>query len=248
MTKYLISPSKLDAIANAVNAKTGGTTPLTLDQIAATIPTLSDDTVDKILNNTEDFEVHSNATNIRGYAFSNAKITVGDFPEALNIEGNAFSSCTRLVTLNVPKVVTIDGNAFGYCSNLTELNFPKCESIGNSAFMYCSKIAKLYAPKLQTTGSSVFRSVTNLAEVYLGADITTIGQNCFQMCSMLEKLVIDGVTSVPTLGNVAALGSTKISSGTGYIYVPDGLVSAFQAATNWSYYAAQIKGISELSA
>ncbi len=54
------------------------------------------------------------------------------------------------------------------------------------------------------------------------------------------------ITAVPTLSNSNAFANTPIAQGTGYIYVPDNLVASFKTATNWSTYASQIKGVSEL--
>ena len=52
--------------------------------------------------------------------------------------------------------------------------------------------------------------------------------------------------TITTLSNVNAFQNTPIASGTGYIYVADNLVSTYKSATNWSAYASQIKGLSEL--
>ena len=61
----------------------------------------------------------------------------------------------------------------------------------------------------------------------------------------MSKVVLPNNTGVPTLSSGAFDGS-PIQNGTGYIYVPDTLLSDFQSATNWTKYASQIKGISEL--
>jgi hypothetical protein len=59
-------------------------------------------------------------------------------------------------------------------------------------------------------------------------------------------LIIRNSTTLATLGSTNAFSNTPIASGTGYIYVPDDLVDRYKQATNWSTYASQIKGISEL--
>ena len=46
--------------------------------------------------------------------------------------------------------------------------------------------------------------------------------------------------------NVNMFSGSTIESGTGYIYVPDTMVDEYKKSTNWSTYASQIKGLSEL--
>ena len=45
--------------------------------------------------------------------------------------------------------------------------------------------------------------------------------------------------------NFYAVSYTKISSGSGYIYVPAALVDSYKAAGNWQYYADQIRAIED---
>ena len=71
--------------------------------------------------------------------------------------------------------------------------------------------------------------------------VTDIGARAFNACSALAELHIKDITSVPTLGSTNAFTNTPIASGTGKIYVPASLVTAFQGATNWSTYASQIE-------
>ena len=70
--------------------------------------------------------------------------------------------------------------------------------------------------------------------------VTEIMNGALKGCSALAELHIMDITSVPTLGSSVFTG-TPIASGTGKIYVPASLVTAFQGATNWSTYAAQIE-------
>ena len=91
-----------------------------------------------------------------------------------------------------------------------------------------------------------FQKCASITEMTCLGNITTIKSNAFNQCSTLSKFMLPNVTSVPTLSAKSAFTETPIASGTGYIYVPDDLVDSFKAATNWSTYADQIKGISEL--
>jgi hypothetical protein len=75
--------------------------------------------------------------------------------------------------------------------------------------------------------------------------ITTIKALAFNGSS-IKKLVLPNITSVPSLANKSAFVNTPIEVKIGYIYVPDNLVSSMKSSSNWSTYASQIKGVSEL--
>ena len=72
----------------------------------------------------------------------------------------------------------------------------------------------------------------------------TIQKQAFFNCAALEKIFLDGVTSVPTLGTNALYGTPETIK----IIVPDALVDSFKTATGWSAYADKIVGISEYNA
>ena len=82
---------------------------------------------------------------------------------------------------------------------------------------------------------------------YSNDSATSIGSSAFYNCSALTEVIIRTTSKVCTLSNKNAFTSTPIASGTGYIYVPDDLVSSYKSATNWRTYANQIKGLSNLS-
>lgn len=67
---------------------------------------------------------------------------------------------------------------------------------------------------------------------------------CFYNCKLLEKIFLNGVTAVPTLGTDALTGTPETLK----IIVPDALVDSFKAATNWSTYAGKIIGVTEYEA
>lgn len=82
----------------------------------------------------------------------------------------------------------------------------------------------------QTNPSSVFRSCYNIEIIKLPASLTSIGTYCFDYCRCLKKLVIPSTTLV-TLANTNAFTNRNGCPLT--IYVPDNLVSSYQAADNW---------------
>lgn len=177
---------------------------------------------------------------------------------------HAFSSCYKLSFVHLPNVIKIEDNAFYYCSAFTEISFPIAESMGTYAFSGCQKLKTVNLPKVQAFKSYAFY-INYALETVNAPLVTTIGSYCFQY-SAIKKLNFPNLTKVESsafygasqlttliigttdcvLANTNTFNNTKISSGTGFIYVPDEAVETYKAATNWSTYASQIKGISEL--
>ena len=75
-------------------------------------------------------------------------------------------------------------------------------------------------------------------------NMMTIQSYAFYNCTVLETVII-GTNAVATLKNVNCFNNTPIAKGTGYIYVPAGLVDAYKTANNWSNYASQIRAIED---
>ena len=111
--------------------------------------------------------------------------------------------------------------AFDSCSALTTAEFSAAKSIGSYAFRYCSA--------LTTADFSAAKSIGNVA---------------FYSCSALTTLILRSGT-MATLSDKIAFGSTPISSGAGYIYVPAALVDSYKADSKWSTYANQIRAIED---
>lgn len=119
------------------------------------------------------------------------------------------------------RVTTVGAYAFQNCSGLTSVSFPNVTSIGDYAFNAANKLAKADLPK-----------------------VTSIGQHSFSAANALEALILRNAEKVCSLGS-DAVSYTKISSGSGYIYVPAALVDSYKAAANWQNYADQIRAIED---
>lgn len=165
------------------------------------------------------------------------------------INDSAFSTCTELALESLPDGITSIGK-YGFCNcpNLALESLPNgITSIGTYGFYNCAKITIKSIPNNVTIiDDYAFQKCASITEMTCLGNITIIKSNAFNQCSTLSKFMLPNITSVPTLSTKSAFTETPIASGTGYIYVPDDLVNSFKAATNWSTYADQIKGISEL--
>lgn len=142
--------------------------------------------------------------------------------DRITVIGNQAFRGTGLTSLNCPNVTSIEAYGLDSCSSLVDVNLPKVTSLKNYAMQGCKKLERLEFPEKITTQGAVWNN-----------------------CSSLATLILRG-TQMSGLGNKNCLTNTPIASGTGYIYVPDNLVDTYKANTNWSNYASQIKGLSEL--
>jgi hypothetical protein len=216
--------SKMTAIANAIRGKTGGTDPLTLDQMAVAIAGIETggggDTSaeDGILDGTISGEYTNNRVEkIETYRFYNAK---------------------KLTKVSFPKVTKVEPRAFCNCYALSEIDFPKLTTIGSeSAFEKCGLTSVVF-PSLTSCGGVAFRNNPMvLADFHVLASLL---YRVFQQCQNLTTLILR-TNSVCTLTNTNVFDDTPFASdGTGgTVYVPSALIESYKTATNWStLYAA----------
>lgn len=127
-----------------------------------------------------------------------------------------------ITSISNDRVTYIRTYAFYGCTALTTVTFSAVTSMGQSAFYGCTALTTAVFP--------VVGSITRAA---------------FYNCSSLTHLILPG-DMVVELETTNAFTGSAIKNGTGYVYVPDDLVDSYKAAANWSTYAAQIKGLSEL--
>lgn len=165
------------------------------------------------------------------------------------IRERAFYKCTNLALTSLPNsITTIEMYSFAQCEKLALTSLPNSLSRINSyAFQNCFKLKITSVPVGITSISSyVFAGCKEMTELTINGAITTISSNAFLNCSSLAKIVFPNVTSVPTLSSATAFTGTPIAKETGYVYFPDSMVDNVKSASNWSAFANQIKGVSEL--
>lgn len=133
----------------------------------------------------------------------------------------ALQASKSLTKLIVPNVTRLEAYSISGCPALQEIDFSSVEFIGQQA-LASLQIKKLVLPKVQTFYVQSFLAATT------------------------EAIVITQSENVASMVNVSAFNASSIAKGTGFIYVPDNLVESYKSATNWSTYAEQIKGLSEL--
>lgn len=194
------------------------------------------------------------------------EITAEDLKGCTKIGYNAFSNCKNLITVTIPDVVTeFDDSAFNRCYKLTSINIPDgLTKIGRYCFGSCYKLTTLTLPNsLTTLIEYAFADCNALESIILSSNLTSIPDNCFANDSSLPS--IDIPASVTRIGfnafiNCDSLASVIMRSSTPptlisqaflntssdlVITVPEGSLSAYQSATNWSQYADKMVEASE---
>lgn len=141
-------------------------------------------------------------------------------------------------------VTFVASTVFSDFTSLVSINLPLVEQVGEYAFRRCYSLATVSLPNVKNLGTECFYGDRSIVNIELPS-VTSIAKGAFASATGLETLIIR-TSQVCTLVNTSALSSTKIANGEGFVYVPNELVDSYKSATNWSTYADQIKGISEL--
>lgn len=190
---------------------------------------------------------------IRPYAFYLCSSLISaSFTACTTIGSSAFYSCTSLTTISFPVCTTISSGAFCNCNKLTTVSFPACTTIGSSTFSNCNKITTALLPACTTIPYSAFYRCFNLTSASF-AMCTTIGSGAFLNCNKLSSIQLKA-SSVCSLLNSNAFKSTPFDgysvnfSGIPYIYVPSSLITAYQSATNWTYFSSYFSAIEDMEA
>jgi len=182
-----------------------------------------------------------NVTTVEAGALQGVSVEVLDLPKVTLMASEVCRGTKGVKVLNAPELLSIDGYAFE-ASGLTTLNCPKLQTIGVMTFAN-SKVSEVCFPALTSVTRQAFSGCTDLAiaDLFIA---TGIGINAFANCTALSTMILRS-ENLCGLGGSDSIGSTLISSGAGYIYVPRALLEDYKAATNWSVYAAQFRALED---
>lgn len=177
-----------------------------------------------------------NCSTLEKVIFSNKLTSVGS---------SAFRGATSLKNDTLPdSIVYVNDYAFYEC-DLRISKLPDSAKYLYSACFYGNPNMKIKEiPAIVTrVYTYAFGGCTSITELDIKTtNSLTLDGDCFRN-SGLEKLIIR--TTNASIGSTSLTG-TPIGNGNGFIYVPDESISTYQTKTNWSKFASQIKGLSEL--
>lgn len=184
---------------------------------------------------------NSKATEVRDYAFyQHENLTEATFLNVQKIGNYSFYKNQKLTEVKAESVNSIGDFAFKGCSFLATANYPIANTIGRGCFDECESLTSINLLMVETIAPLSFRKCKSLTSIdFITAE--SIGSQAFYD-SGLTSLTLRSNT-VATLENADAFYFTPIEEGTGYIYVPSGLVDSYKTADGWSTYANQIIAI-----
>ena len=148
---------------------------------------------------------------------------------------SAFRGCYCLTSLSIPNsVVTIDSYAFTECTGLTSVTLPNSvTTIGSSSFWNCTNLTSIDIPNsVKTIGSFAFEKCLKLSSITIPNSVTTIQRDAFKNCIGLTSIT-SYITDVFETGITAFNGCYNHVT----LYVPQGLVGAYQAVGDWKNIA-----------
>ena len=122
----------------------------------------------------------------------NKNIETFQIPEGTRFIGDdAFSGCTRLVSVTMPSsVIGIGEGAFSWCESLSvAILSPSVARIGERAFSYCESLTMVTLPtSLKEIEQFAFNGCVSLTSVSIPEGATTIGAYAFSGCKVLTTV------------------------------------------------------------
>ena len=126
---------------------------------------------------------------------------------------------------------------------ITRLYLPALKEIAGYAFYECTSLTDVVFPSLIEVPYNGMRQYKGLVKADFHV-LSSIKQNAFYQCTNLETLIIRS----PKVCNIVTgtiFNSSKIQSGTGYIYVPAALIDSYKTASGWTAFANQFRAIED---
>lgn len=156
-------------------------------------------------------------------------VAVGKLPQVVD------RSVTSIDAADLAGVTLIGNSAFRGCDRLSSIIVPSNVTlIRNSAFENCTNLTSVTLSEgLTYIYADAFSNCLILPSITLPSSITNISQRVFNYCDAMRSVTILATTP-PKLS-----GTNAIPSNVTTIYIPNGTLSAYQTATNWSSFSSK---------
>ena len=124
---------------------------------------------------------------------------------------------------------------------ITEYADSQITEIGMNAFCNCQQLSVVSIPNVSIIYGCAFMTCTSLTEIEL-PQITLIGTQAFAYCTKLSAIKMN-VSIVPTISGSGYTAPFSNCASNLTFYVPESMISAFQAASGWSSMASKFSAI-----
>lgn len=180
---------------------------------------------------------------IMATAFSGCGIKSIDLPKCLYLENYAFNRCLLLTTVSAASCLSVGYNTFYNCTSLTSVSLPKCTNLSYGAFYYCG-LSEIFLPNCVEIAQYAFGYCRDLTYASFGSSMSQISNSAFAGCNGLMSLYMmyPGVVSLQTDVS-ATFFSAPLLGGSGTIYVPASLLTAYQEDSKWGVISSRFSGI-----
>ena len=158
-------------------------------------------------------------------------LTTGE--KVTTIPAYAFMGCTALAKADMNSVSNFGEEAFSGCTGLKSVSMLKAKSVDASVFKDCNDYETLVLPyEWGADFKMTLSGTTQLRTLYIGENTASIPNKTFVNNKNLFEIYSNAATP-PSIGT-ATFGSETYSYAT--LYVPQGSVDAYKAATGWSKF------------
>jgi len=150
-----------------------------------------------------------------------------------------FAECGSLRILTIPDgLETIASSTLDRCAQLRRVSLPDTLTAVPGAFSGCGSLLRIDIPEgVTSVANYAFQGVGSMLEIMLPSTVTSIGTGAFSTLRNCKTITIRATTP-PTLSNSNAFSEMPSDC---KIIVPQGTLSAYQTATNWSAHAARME-------
>ncbi len=165
--------------------------------------------------------INEGIISVGDYAFSScSKITSLNLPESVDSIGEyAFNGCSSLEEITMGDYITeIKNYTFNECTHLTSIELPEnLTKIGDYAFFSCSALPVMVIPEtVSHIGAYAFAECTNLQSINIPSGITVIMERTFENCALKEVNIPGTVKTIEkyAFSKCASLQEIVIPNGT----------------------------------
>ncbi len=163
----------------------------------------------------------------------------------ISFGSKAFAGCVNLTSVNIPANVPNVGSGFLSCSPPITVDAANTSYSAVDGVLFDKAISRLIACPTSKTGvyaapstvtkfdSNAFSNCNLLTSVKIPALVTAFGYGVFTDCAGLTEIRVNNPTPIPLTGNPF----TGVNVSSCKLIVPNGSITAYQAAIFWNLFA-----------